>query len=268
MIFLLQKSESLKDAVYGAAIGDALGVPYEFKKRDTFECQGMIGYGTHNQPVGTWSDDTALMLATCDSIRTCKSIDVGDMLERFRAWAKQGKYTPDGVVFDIGGTTSYGIALGKGQDDFYSNGNGSLMRIAPLAFCGATDDEICEVSAITHAHEISLNTCMKFVHILREADRNSEALRERLVAEYGTKSRSDINSGGFVLNTYSAALWCFATTSTYKDCVLRAVNLGSDTDTTACVAGALAGTVYGMDSIPREWIQALRGKDIIEQVLF
>lgn len=78
----------------------------------------------------------------------------------------------------------------------------------------------------------------------------------------------EIKSGGFVRDTLKAATWCFVNTNSYEDCVLAAVNLGDDTDTTAAVAGALAGTAYGIDAIPQEWIDTLRGKELIEQCLF
>lgn len=81
------------------------------------------------------------------------------------------------------------------------------------------------------------------------------------------KPRGSISSGGYVLHTYEAALWCLANTSSYAGCVLTAVNLGDDTDTTAAVAGALAGIVYGFDCIPSGWVDALRGKDVIEACL-
>ncbi|MBQ3300897.1 MAG: ADP-ribosylglycohydrolase family protein, partial [Eggerthellaceae bacterium] len=72
-------SRGLRDAVYGAAVGDALGVPYEFMTRGMFECTGMASGGAHGQPAGTFSDDTSMMLATCDSIRVHRAIDVHDM---------------------------------------------------------------------------------------------------------------------------------------------------------------------------------------------
>lgn len=87
------KTNSLKSAIYGLAVGDALGVPYEFKSRGAFECTDMIGYGTHNQPEGTWSDDTSMALATCASIKACGRVDVDDIRDRFRRWLKEGAYS-------------------------------------------------------------------------------------------------------------------------------------------------------------------------------
>lgn len=94
--------QGLRDAVYGAAVGDALGVPFEFKQRDTFECVDMVGYGAHHMPAGTFSDDTSMMLAICDSIRERGGkIDVGDMRKRFVDWYRKGAYTVGGACFDI-----------------------------------------------------------------------------------------------------------------------------------------------------------------------
>lgn len=96
---------TLRDCIYGLAVGDALGVPYEFRPRGTFKCTDMIGYGTHGQPDGTWSDDTSMMLATCDSIRELGHIDTADMRDKFVGWIARDEYTIDGV-FDYGGTTA------------------------------------------------------------------------------------------------------------------------------------------------------------------
>ena len=271
---------TLRDAVYGAAVGDALGVPFEFSERDTFSCSDMVGNGTYRMPAGTFSDDTSMMLATCDSIRALQGrIEPDDMRKRFVAWWRRGAYTPDGVCFDIGNTTATALDEGVGRAGARDNGNGSLMRIAPLAFTDATDDEVRAVSAITHAHRISTEACVCFVSILRsmvggstldEAIRASKPDGERFAFLDTVTSwpREQVRSGGFVIDTLGAALWCFANTESYADCVLAAVNLGSDTDTTACVAGALAGAYYGADAIPAHWTETLRGKDIIESCLF
>lgn len=258
---------TLRDCMYGQAVGDALGVPYEFKPRDAFECEGMVGFGTHGQPAGTWSDDTSMALAICDSYRELGRIDADDIRDRFLAWYRDGAYTCDGL-FDIGNATVRSLSSGRGLSGEWDNGNGSLMRTAPLAFFDATDAEVRAVSAITHAHETSTEACVRLVHVAR-ALIEGEAI-ERAVRMGGVdarRSRSEISSGGYVLHTYEAALWCLANTSSYADCVLTAVNLGSDTDTTAAVAGALAGIVYGIEGVPREWIEVLRGKDVIESCL-
>lgn len=259
---------SLRDCVYGQAVGDALGVPFEFRARGTFECTGMVGNGTHGQPAGTWSDDTSMMLAICDSYRELGRIDVDDIRAKFLLWYREDVYTC-GRLFDIGAATASALRLGHGLCGERDNGNGSLMRTVALAFTDATDDEVRAVSAITHAHSTSTEACVRMVHAARElvAGATPREVASGCGVSVG-KSCSEIFSGGYVLYTFEAALWCLAITHSYADCVLAAVNLGDDTDTTAAVAGALAGIVYGEDEIPAEWLSLLRGKDVIEECLF
>lgn len=275
-----ERDNKRKGVIFGAAVGDALGVPFEFKGRDSFDCTEMIGHGTYDVPKGTFSDDTSMLLATLDSIRECGGIDIDDMRSRFRAWLYKGEYTPDGKVFDVGSATSRALEQGHGCDGERDNGNGSLMRIAPLAFTTATDEQIEAVSAITHAHEISRQACVMFVHMLRGAlddgayglgqaveDHVPDDDRFHFMMDIVTWPREDVRSTGYVLDTLGAALWCVWNTDNYRDCVLTAVNLGDDTDTTACVAGAFAGAIYGFDDIPEDWIESLRGKDVIDRCL-
>ena len=141
------KTNILKVAIYGLAVDDAVGVPYEFRGRGTYECTGMTGYGTHDQPEGFWSDDASMALATCVSIKVCGGIDVDDIRARFRRWLKDGEHTPFGERFDCGNTCAVATRSGSGSGDEWSNGNGSLMRIIPLAFVdGITDAEIENVT--------------------------------------------------------------------------------------------------------------------------
>ena len=270
---------TLRDAVYGAAVGDALGVPYEFRGRGSFECAGMASGGAHGQPAGMFSDDTSMMLATCDSVRVRGRIDARDMRRRFVSWLREGAYTPDGNVFDVGNTVTMALDEGRGCEGERSNGNGSLMRIAPLAYTHADDDEIRVASAITHAHRISTESCVCFVKLIRNLVGGNplDLALEYSIPEGGefaflndvvSQPREAIKSGGYVLDTLGAAIWCFANTGSYAECVLAAVNLGGDADTTACVAGALAGAAYGYRAIPGEWLDALRGKNVIERCLF
>ena len=237
--------QALRDCVYGQAVADALGVPYEFRRRGTFRCTDMVGRGGHNQPAGTWSDDASMALAICDSYRELGRIDVDDIRGRFVRWYREGAYTADGL-FDIG--------------------NATLMRTVPLAFTDATDDEVRAVSAITHAHPTSTEACVAMVHIAR--DLIAGASPADVAGDVAARPVDEIRSGGFVRHTFDAALWCLANTSSYAECALAAVNLGDDTDTTAAVAGALAGIVYGIEGIPAEWLDKLRGTDVIESCLF
>ncbi|RSX51672.1 ADP-ribosylglycohydrolase family protein [Bifidobacterium samirii] len=267
------RTPTLADAIYGQAVGDALGVPYEFRARGSFHATGMTGHGSHNKPAGTWSDDTSMALAVCDSIRRCDGrVDPADIRRRFEDWYEYGEYTVDGL-FDIGTTTVHALTSGRGMDGEYDNGNGSLMRTIPLAFAAVTRADVAAVSAITHAHPISTTACADYVDYARRliAGRTPiDALADGgpFTPDLADEPEESIRSGGFVLDTLKAAIWCLVTTDTYADCILRAVNLGSDTDTTAAVAGALAGIVYTVDGIPADWLAALRGKPVIESCLF
>ena len=233
---------TLKDAVFGLAVGDALGLPVQFRRRDSYRIEGMTGCGTYHMPVGTWSDDTSLTLACCDSIRLKGAVDTADMRRRFENWLEKGAYTPFGRAFDAGRTCVTAIKGRMGCSDEWSNGNGSLMRIIPLAFVeGITDGQIREVSAVTHAHRCAKECCVVYVHIAR-----------RLLQGHSLE----------------AALWCLLNTDNYRDAMLLAVNLGDDTDTVAAIAGALAGILYGFEAIPAEWLAALQKKELLEEVLW
>ncbi|WP_411336101.1 ADP-ribosylglycohydrolase family protein [Ruminococcus gauvreauii] len=276
----------LKGAVIGVAVGDALGVPVEFKRRGSFSVKDMQGYGTHSQPPGTWSDDTSMTIATCASMKRKGIVDCSDIMKCFSDWYETGAYTADGTVFDIGNTTLQAISryrngevpVNCGIDSVSANGNGSLMRILPLAFMESTKEEICNVSRLTHAHQISLKACCIYVEIARRL-LNRESIKEILLSlsykapfnrlnRLETLPEAAIQSSGYVVHTLEAALWCLVNTGTFEQCVLKAVNLGDDTDTTAAVAGGIAGIVYGYEGIPRNWVMTLRNREIIENTLF
>lgn len=261
MLTGFQHLDRLPAAVYGFAVGDALGVPYEFRERDTFHCDRMTGYGTHDQPPGTWSDDTSMMLATLDSLAAHDGqVDVDDMRRRYVDWLRDGAYAIHGHVFDVGGTVRQALRTGEGLSGETDCGNGSLMRVLPLAFTHATDDGIRAVSAITHAHPRCTDACVDYVQLCRR-------LLDGEPFAYDTPDRDSTPSTGYVLDTMQAVLWAVADGHDYPSTVLNAVNLGGDADTIAALAGGVAGILYGMESIPDEWISALRGRDIIEAVL-
>jgi ADP-ribosylglycohydrolase len=253
----------------------------------------MRAYGTHRQPAGTWSDDGALLLCSVESLVE-KGFDTGDMGRRFLKWHDHGLWTANGDVFDIGVATSQALmrirrgvpAEEAGGTDDYSNGNGSLMRILPVVLYIAGNDietmadRVFRASAVTHAHSRAQMACVFFglmVRFIAGGLPKNEALRETvrefqhrydghpeifpfhplLKSDIGAFSEDDIRSGGYVMETLRAAIWCLLTTDDFAACVLKAVNLGGDTDTTACVAGGLAGVLYGEAGIPEEWRAAL-----------
>ena len=278
-------NKKLYAAVLGLAIGDALGVPYEFKKRGTFLCKDMVGYKTHHQPKGTWSDDTSMVLATLDSLKSNDGkIVPTDMFERFNRWLQNSDYTPFGEVFDAGIATCKALRTGKPQSGEYDNGNGSLMRILPLAFVPCTDDEIRAVSAITHGHRISMDACVIYVHVVRRllAGENINEIIPTLqydkpfdrLHRIDQLSAQEIKSSGYVVDTLEAALWAVSHKSadagkekSFRSDLLDAVNLGSDTDTIGAVAGGLAGIIYGLDDVA-DWVEALQNRQELERYLW
>lgn len=272
----------LYDAILGLAIGDALGVPYEFKQRGSFICSDMVGYGTHNQPEGTWSDDTSMTIATLDSLKNNNGIIVTeDICRRFNYWLLYGDYTVNGEVFDAGITTCTALKKGRPAVGEWDNGNGSLMRILPLAFVDCTDDEIRAVSAITHGHWISEEACVIYVHVAKRLLAGEPIASIIPTLEYkmpfdrlkyiNTLDISQIKSSGYVVDTLEAALWVVSHEGdwekSFRNDILTAVNLGKDTDTVAAVAGGMAGIIYGLEDV-LDWVEKLRNKEEIIECLW
>ena len=287
------------NGIMGLVVGDALGVPVEFRKRDTFKVADMIGYGTYNQPPGTWSDDSSLTLATLDSIVHCGRVEQEHIMQNFRDWYFKGEFTPYGKVFDVGGGTKRAIVRYANGEDIsecggktrMDNGNGALMRILPVAmlpYSTFKQIKVLRVANLTHAHPISDFACLVYTAIvenllngiekkeavfdgIKRLQHNLEKYTEFSVynrlPKLQTLSRDAIKSSGYVVDTLEAALWCLLNTDNYKDCVLTAVNLGEDTDTVAAVAGGLAGIVYGCGGetgIPERWIMQIPRKEWIK----
>lgn len=301
-------TDKIRSLLFGLAVGDALGVPAEFKSRKTIRkdpIKGMTGFGTHDQPPGTFSDDSSLAFCLAEALT--EGYDLNRIAQNFLQWEDENYWTAHSDVFDIGISTSRAISrLRQGESpeasgctEASSNGNGSLMRIAPLVFylAGKPINERFEmtkqVSSITHAHIRSVISCFYYVEfallLLQGKDKFViyEALKSE-VTEYlnsiSVKSveidlfdrllrgnifeltEDEISGGTYVIETLEAALWCFLTTDTFSDAVLKAVNLGQDTDTTGAVTGALAGLLYGYKSIPAQWIEQLARHEDIEDL--
>ena len=260
--------EKMRACIYGLAVGDALGVPYEFRERDTFRCDGMAGGGIHGQLPGTWSDDTSMALCIAASLKELGHVDAEDISERFHDWYIRGEYTCDGKVFDIGITCARAITTGMPAYSFEECGNGSLMRTAPIAMLSTwSDSDVQAVSAITHAHSVAEWSCVALCDMLQDLACYGKDGIYRIWQRYGFIAglpRDAIESDGYCVHTLGAAIWCLCNTGSYRECVLAAVNLGGDSDTTAAVAGAMAGVAYGYDAIPADWIEQLRGKATID----
>lgn len=301
----------------GLVTGDALGVPAEFKSREYLKRNPVVcmeGHGSHDQRIGTWSDDSSMAIATLESLQ--RGFNLEDIMNNFVFWYKEEKFTPYGKIFDMGGTTMTAIrkyltdhnVRTCGRDDARSNGNGSLMRILPVCIYadkkeqeGMPEEEAVEmihsVSALTHAHPVSLIGCGLYYFCVKAVlhgtgilpvdlqsgiDRglafyNDPKWEEKysvwfrfhyeLIGDMNALELTDedrIDSGGYVVNTLTAALWCLLKTDSYESCALKAVNLGHDTDTVAAAAGGLAGLFYGYDKIPEVWLEVLAKRKRIE----
>ena len=295
----LEKMKS-SSGIIGFAIGDALGVPAEFKSREELRrcpITDMIGYGTYNLPAGTWSDDTSMTLATMDAIISTKTIDANIMASNFLDWFRNAKYTATNETFDIGRTTLQALAKYElklddasscGETDEYSNGNGSLMRILPIAYYiyykNITDNQkiyniVKRVSSITHAHEISILGCYIYVRYAVEllngkdkveAYKNIQKLdycmfSNTTIDKYSRilkcniqkVNENSISSSGYVISTLETTMWLFLNSDDYNTTILKAVNLGDDTDTIGACTGGLLGMYYGIDNIKNEWKENL-----------
>jgi ADP-ribosylglycohydrolase len=290
-------------------VGDALGVPVEFKTRETlkaFPVENMREFGSWNQPKGTWSDDSSLTLCIAEELT--KGYDLEKIGQSFVKWVKYGHWTAHGRLFDIGGTTRHSVArLIKGESAKFSgnifeedNGNGSLMRTLPLAFYLKDEENIeklyqtvKEVSSITHGHFRSVFACFVYVifaiELIKGKDKKQayhhtqelvlqfseiqgfnpkevqlfDRVLKNDISEYHEDS---ISSGGYVLHSLEASLWCFLNSENYAEAVLKAVNLGEDTDTTGAITGGIAGIYYGFESIPKDWVDVLARKEDIEKL--
>lgn len=307
----------VKAGIFGVCVGDALGVPVEFRSREQLKrspVTTMRSMGTHHQPAGTWSDDGSLTLCLADSL--CKEYNLEDMALKFLQWYNAEIWTPHGRVFDIGIATSQAIhRIGKGTfptlcggNSEFDNGNGSLMRILPLAFyikdlpIEKRFDTVKEVSSITHGHIRSVLACFIYLELILELLKGKDkweayrtmqnTVREFLnfhpicsqdemdkfhrilelkVGDYELDplynlQEEEISSSGYVLHSLEASLWCFLNSESYSEAVLKAVNLGEDTDTTGAITGGLAGIYYGFENIPEEWIAVLARKEDIENL--
>lgn len=281
--------EHLKGAMLGLIVGDALGVPFEFKTRDTFKVTGMVGEGSHFQPAGTWSDDSSMTLATFESLIIYPKIDFDDIMSRFLSWHENGEYCPYGECFDIGCTTLRALmkfksgysATSCGGKNINDNGNGSLMRILPIAFVEHTVDDILNLSSLTHGHEISLMSCRLYVQIaenLMNGMSKEDAITHltccvdecERIPKMKDYAREQIKSSGYVIDAFEAAVWCFVNSESYRECVIKAVELGKDSDTVAAIAGGLAGIYYGVGGekgIPEEWIDTIARKEWILELI-
>lgn len=299
----LTLAERLRGGVYGLLVGDAVGVPYEFRAPDALpqrEALELVPPEGHlptypEVPFGTWSDDGAQALCLLASLLERGRFDVDDFATRLLRWARDGYMAVGGHVFDIGMQTGRALrALESGASARESgpagerdNGNGSLMRTLPLALWHAGDDaalvrDAFEQSAVTHAHARSRVCCALYCLWARrllaaEADAfaaaatalsqqvtsgSDEARELALIVAHDAPPRGS----GYVLDCLVSARHVLAEPG-YEQVIRAAIALGDDTDTTACVAGGLAGVRDGVGAIPARWLGSLRGRELCDPLV-
>ena len=297
----------IKDSFLGFIVGDAFGVPYEGYQRQNLKKEKlgeMVGFKTHREPAGSWSEDTSLTIATMDSVINHNGYDYEDIMKNFCNWYSNGEYTASGKLFDIGKITRTAILNYRseenikkcGQGKLTDNGNGSLSRMLPVAiYCyykDFDDDETYEivksVSSLTHSHKIAILGCFIYVIFMkyifsgksikeayeltikykyyRYAGIRATSYYSRLLSGKLDKAEEkDINTSGFILDTLEAVFWVALKSKNYEDSIINAVKLGRDVDTTAALVGSITGFVYG--NIPERWVEKVKKLDYLLEII-
>lgn len=271
-------------AVVGLAVGDAVGTTLEFMPKPPRACiYGMIGGGPFRLRAGQWTDDTAMAMALADSLEADPALDPRDLMDRFVDWHQNGTYSCTGKCFDIGNATVAALRRYQadgdpiaGSTDPYSAGNGSIMRLSPVAVRHSNDrGELLRVADLqgmtTHAAPEARASVATLAEIL------AEAISGRSLTDLATgplslgvkgyapgQPREAIKGSGYVVASLHAALWAVSTTTSFETAILAAANLGEDADTTAAIAGQIAGAVYGLSGIPDDWLEHLAWRERIE----
>lgn len=278
-------------ALVGLAVGDAVGTTLEFKARDSYApLTDMIGGGPFHMKPGEWTDDTSMALALADSLIADRELDPADLMKRFCAWRERGEYSCG--CHDIGITVSGALSRWRttgnafaGSTDPNTAGNGSLMRLAPVAVAHWNNhaklvDVAARQSRTTHGAPEAISACIGYAEMLAEAiagKPRSDVMAPRqggfpgkiaaiMAGSWRGRRRCEIQSSGYVAHSLEASLWAVGRTDDFRSAVLLAANLGGDADTTAAITGQLAGALYGVAGIPEDWLEKLAWRDRIVEM--
>lgn len=296
---MLQK-DRFDGCFIGLAAGDALGTTVEFSSPGTFEpVTDIVGGGVFGLEPGQWTDDTSMALCLAESLVRNGRFDPADQMRRYINWYKVGYMSSTGNCFDIGGATRsalerFGITgeAYSGSTDPMTAGNGSIMRLAPVAMAYANHPIEAVYyagmsSRTTHAATESMEACEVLAAILvagmSGADKNimlmpetcrqwrqepsfSPAIEEVVRGSYQSKEPPEIKGSGYVVRSLEAALWAFHKSSSFEEGALLAVNLGDDADTTGAVYGQIAGAYYGLSGIPARWRDMLAMSEVLDRL--
>ncbi|WP_312934316.1 ADP-ribosylarginine hydrolase Tri1 [Pseudomonas sp.] len=275
-----QALDRAQGALLGLAIADAVGTTLEFQPRDRNHVHDMVGGGPFQLAPGEWTDDTSMALALADTYLSHGAFDYDTYAKALLRWYRHGENSANGRCFDIGNATREALhgweVQGKhwpGNREASSAGNGSLIRLAPTALfhrhsLSATWHGSAAQSEVTHRAEEAIQCCQLFgaqLHLALNGADKHDALAPLVCAlsprpliinagEYKTKSRDQIRSSGYVVDTLEAALWAVWHTDNFRDAVLLAANLADDADSVAATAGQLAGALYGVSGMPADWV--------------
>ncbi|MFM8434117.1 MAG: ADP-ribosylglycohydrolase family protein, partial [Planctomycetia bacterium] len=291
------KPASARDRAWGAllglAAGDAVGTSVEFKPRGSFEpVAEMTGGGPFDLEAGQWTDDTSMALCLAESLIDRRGHDPADQMRRYVRWMNDGYFSANGRCFDIGTTTRVQLRrferTGEPHDpniDEHSAANGSLMRLAPVSIRWSHDpDEVVAMAAAssrpTHPAARPVDACKVLAAMTAALIRGEpwEAVSDPGFWKQGSlhpeveavargswrgKSEAAIKGSGYCVAALEAAIWAVDGAEDFRDAILRATNLGDDTDTTAAIAGQLAGARFGASAIPGYWLELLALRDRI-----
>ena len=299
---IISLKDKLAGGLIGMLVGDALGVPYEFHTKEEIPPIGEIEFEPPKDfnrahkgvEIGTYSDDGAQALILLNTLLECEKLDVEHFAIGLVNWYEVGFMAVDEKLFDCGIQTAKAIAelkagtepLLAGGNDEYSNGNGSLMRVLPLTLWHqGTDLELIadafDQSGLTHGHLRSKICCAIYCLWARNIIEDVEDAWNKAIQQFykyfpntsieiiefestilPNNAEYDIKGSGYVVDSFRASHWLNSEFDSFEDVVKNAISLGNDTDTTACIAGGIAGLKYGVNSIPKRWIDDLRGKDL------
>jgi len=278
--------------LFGLAVGDAIGTSVEFKPRGTFfPVTDMTGGGTFGLKAGQWTDDTSMALCLGQSLLDCNGFNAKDQIDKYLRWRAGGYMSSNGRCFDIGNTVSQALNKYKITGDPYagstyerSAGNGSIMRLAPIPMRFLNDEKMLDYAAksssVTHGHEDCVSACIVLANMIKLAflGKSKEDMLvsmpavsiskniKNIIAHQTYTTDNDIIGSGYVVKSLEAALWAFNKGNSFKECVLLAVNLGDDADTTGAITGQLAGAYYGFNSIPEKWSKSIALYDVIHDM--
>ncbi len=287
--------DKYRGCLLGLAVGDAIGTTVEFQPRGSFApVIDMIGKGVFNLLPGQWTDDTSMALCLATSLVEKNGFDPQDQMERYLRWLDDGYLSSTGRCFDIGNATHQALERFRSTGNPTSGsthpsqaGNGSLMRLAPVALFYAPSESRAKSfagksSRTTHGSAECVQACSLFAVMLVRAlngDDKETIVKledsvgkypEKILAiargEYKNKPIQQIRGSGYVVDALEAALWCFWKTESFSDAVLAAANLGDDADTTAAICGQIAGAYYGQSGIPAHWLEKLYMREEIIQI--